>query len=908
MFSSFQPQPNLKSSTIPCPPCDWITVPSYSIFHFAPEVPIYTRPCQLEVQLGLSYREGAVVAERTVVLNMDEIKTHHKLNVPPVVADELGAHQMVYLYTESDSSLTNVLKVSNFPSADSFAAELRKNGDSGHKMIIGRQREKRFKELAEMKSNLQSRLNMLNKRYQQESSRTATALKAQKSHVRPSAIPPRQSAVIIEVKAARGIPCRDSYILVQFNGITQRTAIVTGSNSPSYNHQFIFNTTTLRGSSAIRIVLIEDTNIFVKDKERGSLEFSLYDLDHESRTSWLPLRTKRGENVGELHCSLWHVPKAESKVEEELSEVEGLLSEKKRILAAVEAEIQSMQEKRWIDQAGKVMPVHLQNDVHFKVQLKSIDGLDEALASLHTVGDLVCRIRSELTGKTTSIFCVHYEPDHVTNIRSSTKIRWAQEVSIHIPEEMLSQRDEVLHLVFFFHPRDFAADGDASPVHANSGAIKNAGFLKATKLRANCPPIALAHVSIPLAGVPVQGTKEDAESRVGTKTQIERRLIDWQQNRLPLQVDLYSYEKEMSVTVCVVRLPAKSEENRSQFSVRVSLPMLSLSLVDSTPSEILFFSITNTNFSFDDTLCTNDLELKVDRIQLDNQTVGALFPVILGFSPVEPEEFQPLIQLSIARRKSRIPNVQIYEYASLLIQQMDVKVEEELIYTVIRYINSFRPDDNDLIDQLDDKTWFTKSISKEFAVNKEEETLLFMEFLQVQPIAVNVWFEAAPGMRARMSRSQVKYNPMDTVLSIVGTAMGSIKGAPIRLNGRTFEHVRGSVPVILGSLAHHYKSEAVGEAYKVVGSFEFLGNPVAMVNNLGTGVIDFFYLPSKGAVESPEKFGIGLAKGSLSLVKGVTSGIFNTVGSITGSVSKGLAIATVSTKINAELELPGPIF
>jgi hypothetical protein len=69
-----------------------------------------------------------------------------------------------------------------------------------------------------------------------------------------------------------------------------------------------------------------------------------------------------------------------------------------------------------------------------------------------------------------------------------------------------------------------------------------------------------------------------------------------------------------------------------------------------------------------------------------------------------------------------------------------------------------------------------------------------------------------------------------------------------------------------------------------------------MVNSLGTGVSDFFYLPAKGAVESPEKFGIGLAKGSLSLVKGTISGIFGSVGSITGSMSKGLAVASVGKR------------
>ena len=33
------------------------------------------------------------------------------------------------------------------------------------------------------------------------------------------------------------------------------------------------------------------------------------------------------------------------------------------------------------------------------------------------------------------------------------------------------------------------------------------------------------------------------------------------------------------------------------------------------------------------------------------------------------------------------------------------------------------------------------------------------------------------------------------------------------------------------------------------------------MNNLGTGVYDFFYLPASGITRSPREFGEGLAKG-----------------------------------------------
>ena len=39
-----------------------------------------------------------------------------------------------------------------------------------------------------------------------------------------------------------------------------------------------------------------------------------------------------------------------------------------------------------------------------------------------------------------------------------------------------------------------------------------------------------------------------------------------------------------------------------------------------------------------------------------------------------------------------------------------------------------------------------------------------------------------------------------------------------------------------------------------------LGNPVGLFNNLGTGVVDFFYEPAQGLVKSPKDFSVGLAK------------------------------------------------
>jgi vacuolar protein sorting-associated protein 13A/C len=71
------------------------------------------------------------------------------------------------------------------------------------------------------------------------------------------------------------------------------------------------------------------------------------------------------------------------------------------------------------------------------------------------------------------------------------------------------------------------------------------------------------------------------------------------------------------------------------------------------------------------------------------------------------------------------------------------------------------------------------------------------------------------------------------------------------------------------------------QVYTILGSFEFLGSPLSLVNNLGTGVYDFFYEPAQGLVKAdPQEFAKGMAKGAGSLVGNLAQGVFNSAGKV----------------------------
>lgn len=123
-------------------------------------------------------------------------------------------------------------------------------------------------------------------------------------------------------------------------------------------------------------------------------------------------------------------------------------------------------------------------------------------------------------------------------------------------------------------------------------------------------------------------------------------------------------------------------------------------------------------------------------------------------------------------------------------------------------------------------------------------------------------------------------------MGVVGT-LANVEEAPLALNGLMIQHLFSSQKDLVSRIIEHFKRAGLKQAYKIVGSADFLGSPVNLVNNLGTGVYDFFHEPAKAIVRSPAEFGLGLAKGTGSLLKNTTYAIFNTASKITSTVAKG---------------------
>lgn len=144
-------------------------------------------------------------------------------------------------------------------------------------------------------------------------------------------------------------------------------------------------------------------------------------------------------------------------------------------------------------------------------------------------------------------------------------------------------------------------------------------------------------------------------------------------------------------------------------------------------------------------------------------------------------------------------------------------------------------------------------------------------------------------------------NPFFFFINALTMALGNVNDAPVRLNALVIENVRLSMPILQERLQLHYSQEFFGQLYRVLGSADFLGNPVGLFTNVSSGVADFFIQPYDSIMMNGNKdLGIGIARGAGSLAKKTVFGLSDSLAKVTGSVGKGLSAATLDKQFQSQ--------
>ncbi|TFY54315.1 hypothetical protein EVJ58_g8935 [Rhodofomes roseus] len=336
---------------------------------------------------------------------------------------------------------------------------------------------------------------------------------------------------------------------------------------------------------------------------------------------------------------------------------------------------------------------------------------------------------------------------------------------------------------------------------------------------------------------------------------------------------------------------AVQEEVQPSLSVALDFEGIGVSLINRKMTEVVYVSANVLKFEYADSAVSQSVNMSCGSLQIDNQLHDALFPVLLQPTPISKESAGvaslPTIQGSTIWLKDQEHGVFFVKYCSILLQALTIEADEDFLYALydLTQIKGAFWDEG----QEDVLIPFPEDIKEPELTTSGQD--LYFEVLELQPIRLAISF-----MRTERLSSEDKLsirNPFAVVINAIAMAIGNINDAPLEMNALAIKDMRLTLPDLQERIMHHYRQEVLRQLYRIIGSADFIGNPVGLFNNVSSGVADIFYEPFNGAVmHGNSELGVGIAKGAASFVKKTVFGFSDSMTKFTSSVGKGLSATT----------------
>lgn len=329
-------------------------------------------------------------------------------------------------------------------------------------------------------------------------------------------------------------------------------------------------------------------------------------------------------------------------------------------------------------------------------------------------------------------------------------------------------------------------------------------------------------------------------------------------------------------------------------SVIVKFEGVGISLVNTTNKckELCYTTIRGIEFHYNESDIYQTSSLKMKWLQIDNQSYASIYPVVLFPTVVPKSSYEmnthPVFSASIARLKDNTHGVNYIKFATVLLQELSIQVDEDFLWSLLDF--SKIPGaawNSEIQNELWDKNL---QIPEPPTIRSTDD--LYFEALHLQPLQFNISFVRTENTNTQDLTTQ---NALSIAADVLTMAIGNINDAPVRLSALFLENIRTPIPYLIQNISEHYKQAFLYQLYKVLGSADLLGNPVGLFNNISSGVMDMFYEPYQGYImtDRPQELGIGLAKGGLSFLKKSVFGVSDSVSRFTNSMAKGLTAASM---------------
>lgn len=366
------------------------------------------------------------------------------------------------------------------------------------------------------------------------------------------------------------------------------------------------------------------------------------------------------------------------------------------------------------------------------------------------------------------------------------------------------------------------------------------------------------------------------------------------------EVSLYKLKKKktsssLSVNSSGEGFSVDEEDKNIHMKVIVSFKGVGISLINTSLQEIMYVHASGLELRYNESDLYQSLSWKLKWLQIDNQLFGSpfqniLYPAALLHTAQEIEN-HPVISGSLSKVKDDSHGLLYFKHATLLLQELSIQLDEELLIALLDFV------------KFPGAVWNSYPTEKQFSdhitlpecedVHFAED--MYFEIFHIQPMILHISFMRSDehnlleGEQSRLGLE--RQGTMLFLIDILTMTLANVTDAPIKLNSLYMANVRVPINTLLQAVQTHYGQQFFYQIHKILGSADFLGNPVGLFNTISSGVWDIFYEPYQGYMmnDRPQELGIHLAKGGFSFAKKTVFGLSDSMAKFTGSMAKGLS-------------------
>ncbi|XP_063232383.1 intermembrane lipid transfer protein Vps13D [Bacillus rossius redtenbacheri] len=305
-------------------------------------------------------------------------------------------------------------------------------------------------------------------------------------------------------------------------------------------------------------------------------------------------------------------------------------------------------------------------------------------------------------------------------------------------------------------------------------------------------------------------------------------------------------------------------QDAREVQVTVDLPCgVGVSLVSRRPpEELLFAHLTGISLELSCSAAAQRVSLAVQDLQVDNQLLEGACPVVLHVTPCSAKgtEQPGRHALSLAAERSlagRTPTCDNFKYLIISMKNLTITIEELLLLKLFAFagFNHLSPEQMD----VDENDFEVQRILAE--VTSVHAKKYYFGTLELRPGQVRL--------------SVVTTNKLPVQLQSIKRKLGltliKFEDASVTLKPFVKNHPFESLQFLLHAILKKYKDELKWQAAVILGSVDFLGNPLGLLGDVAEGFSGLIY---DGNIES--------------LVQNVSYGISNSAAKVTESLSDGL--------------------